>query len=144
MVEGITQRRKEEEAGIELKCFRLRTRMGDGLRRAQNLGMYDYWEDIENIEGYCSLPNFEGGYQLTLTDDPYYVTTKHKGEQVATYSTYEGRTGVSGLLAHSIANRKGEITLRGRYSMSEWKKRGEFYFIAQKGECPARQRPRIN
>ena len=111
---------------IELKCFRLYTRRGEGRRGAQNLGMYDYWEDIENIEGCCSVPGFEGGYQLTLTDDPYYVETRHTGPQVATYSTYQGRTGISGLLTHHIANRKGEITLRKTYSMSGWKKDGAF------------------
>ena len=33
---------------IELKCLRRLTRDGLGNRGAQNLGMYDYWMDIEN------------------------------------------------------------------------------------------------
>jgi hypothetical protein len=39
---------------IELKCFRLFTRDGKAQRGAQNLGMYDYWEDIERVESYVN------------------------------------------------------------------------------------------
>lgn len=102
---------------IELKCFRLYSRNSGKKRGAQNLGMYDYWEDIENIEGYSDLQNYEQGYQLTLTDDPYYVETQHKGGQVAVYSTNKNRRNVKGVLDRSIANREGRIELRGEYSM---------------------------
>lgn len=116
---------------IELKCFRLYARKGGGKRGAQNLGMYDYWEDIENIESYCTLPEYDHAYQLTLTDDPYYIETQHTGSQVAMYSTCQSRSGVTGTLAHGIANRKGSITLHGVYSMKGWKKDSSFYFISQ-------------
>lgn len=117
---------------IELKCFRLMTRDGTGRRGAQNLGMYDYWEDIENIENYSLLEGYSVGFQFTLTDDPYYVNTAHKGSQVATYSTYISRDSVTGDLKHKIANRKGQIRLKGTYSTCGWKKINEFYFIGQK------------
>ncbi len=116
---------------IELKCFRLLTRAGGGKRGAQNLGMYDYWQDIENIEGYSKLPGYPLAFQFTLTDDPYYVNTQHKGAQVAIYSTGITRTGISGKLNQTIANRKGAIGLTGTYSMAGWQKLGAFYFIAQ-------------
>lgn len=117
---------------IELKCFRRMTRTGTGTRGAQNLGMYDYWEDIENIEGYSGLPSYPCAFQFTLTDDTYYVTTQHKGSQVAVYSTNQARAGVTGLLSHPIANRAGSISLTHSYSMAAWKKIGAFHFIAQK------------
>lgn len=116
---------------IELKCFRLYVRGGGGKRGAQNLGMYDYWEDIANIESYCALPMYECAYQLTLTDDPYYVDKEHSGSQVATYSTCQSRSGVTGVLAHAVANREGSIALHGVYSMAGWRKSGSFYFISQ-------------
>ena len=116
---------------IELKCFRLLTRSGTGKRGAQNLGMYDYWEDIENIEGYAKLPGYAQAFQLTLTDDPYYVNTQHKGPQVAIYSTNVTRTGITGKLHQVIANRKGVIGLVNTYSMVQWENLGAFYFIAQ-------------
>ena len=116
---------------IELKCFRLHGRAGNGKRGAQNLGMYDYWEDIANLESYCADPTYVSGHQLTLTDDKYYANTKHTGPQVATYSTWRGRAGVTGTFSHPIASRKGEISLRGAYSMCGWKQDGEFYFINQ-------------
>jgi len=116
---------------IELKCFRLMARKGTGRRGAQNLGMYDYWEDIENIENYSRLNRFSRGFEFTLTDDPYYVQTEHKGSQVATYSTNINRQNVTGTLKHKIANRKGEIRLAGTYSMRKWERINNFYFIAQ-------------
>jgi hypothetical protein len=117
---------------IELKCFRLYARQGDGKRGAQNLGMYDYWEDVENIEAYCSLPGYASSYQFTLTDDPYYAETQHAGSQVAMYSTWKSRAQITGILEHPIANRAGRIVLRGNYSMSGWEKNGDFYFIQQR------------
>ena len=93
--------------------------------------MYDYWEDIENIEGYSELTNFRKGFQLTLTDDPYYATTEHKGAQVKVYSTSESRNDVTGVLEEPIKNRQGRIELKGTYSMSGWKNIGDFYFISQ-------------
>jgi hypothetical protein len=116
---------------VELKCFRLYAREGGGKRGAQNLGMYDYWEDIENIESYCVLPEYEQAYQLTLTDDPYYVEKQHAGPQVAVYSTCQTRSKVTGTLIHAVANRKGSIALHGIYSMDGWRKDGTFYFISQ-------------
>lgn len=116
---------------IELKCFRLLTRAGSGKRGAQNLGMYDYWQDIENIEGYAKLPQYSRAFQLTLTDDPYYATTLHRGPQVAVYSTNFNRTGITGSLTQPIANRRGAIRLTGTYSMTGWKNIGSFYFIDQ-------------
>lgn len=126
-----TQGTTTEKYPIELKCFRKLTRAGTGVRGAQNLGMYDYWEDIENIEGYVALPGYKKAFQFTLTDDPYYVTTVHKGSQVATYSTNRTRTAVTGTLRHAIANRPGLITLANTYSMAGWKNLGTFHFIAQ-------------
>jgi hypothetical protein len=123
---------KVARTAIELKCFRLYGRQGNGKRGAQNLGMYAYWEDIENIEAYCSLPDFDASYQFTLTDDPYYVETPHSGSQVATYSTCRTRGNVTGALEHAIKNRQGRIVLRGNYRMNGWTKGGEFYFIQQR------------
>jgi hypothetical protein len=117
---------------IELKCFRLYVRNSKNKRGAQNLGMHDYWKDIANIEGCCALPEFQTGYQFTITDDRYYADATHSGPQVATYSTSRERSGVTGLLSHSIANRKGQIVLRGTYSMEGWIKDGSFYFIHQR------------
>lgn len=116
---------------IELKCFRLYSRNSRKKRGAQNLGMYDYWEDIQNIEGYFDLDNYMQGYQLTLTDDPYYVESQHNGPQVAIYSTNRNRLNVVGELIQPIANRRGLIALRGTYSMAKWVKMNNFYFIAQ-------------
>lgn len=116
---------------IEIKCFRLMTRAGTGRRGAQNLGMYDYWEDIANIENYSGLNNYSVGFQFTLTDDPYYVEVEHKGNQVAIYSTNRKRGDASGTLKHPIASRKGEIELIGKYSMCEWTKLNKFWFIKQ-------------
>lgn len=124
-----------ERVAIELKCFRYLVRVGGGKRGAQNLGMYDYWEDIENIEGYQALPSYTAAYQFTLTDDPYYPEAPHSGSQVAVFSTARRRSGVTGTLKHKIANRKGEITLRGSYDMSSWRKEGDFYFIAQRTQA---------
>lgn len=116
---------------IELKCFRLLTRTGNGKRGAQNLGMYDYWADIENIEAYTTLPLYCKAFQFTLTDDPYYVTTAHQGSQVAVYSTNQSRTRVTGHLERPIARRQGKIKLTSVYSMARWEKLGDFYFIVQ-------------
>jgi hypothetical protein len=116
---------------IELKCFRYLTRAGTGKRGAQNIGMYDYWEDIENIENYILLPNYKKGFQLTLTDDTYYVNTAHSGKQVATYSTNNKRINITGNLVYNIANRHGSISLTGIYSMTGWQPLGSFYFICQ-------------
>ena len=106
---------------IELKCFRLYTRNSNRKRVAQNLGMYDYWEDIENIEEYTNLRDFDKGFQLTLTDDTYYLQTEHKGEQEVTYSTYKCRDKINGFLENRIANRTGLININGSYSMNGWK-----------------------
>lgn len=127
---------KEEIAffPIELKCFRLYSRNSGKKRGAQNLGMYDYWEDIENIENYFELDKYQQGYQLTLTDDRYYVESEHKGPQVAVYSTNKNRLNVMGDLAQPIANRGGHIELKGMYSMDKWVKTNSFYFIANM-EC---------
>jgi hypothetical protein len=134
-----------ERVAIELKCFRYLVRDGKGKRGAQNLGMFDYWQDIENIEGYCALASYTAGYQFTLTDDPYYPEALHSGPQVAVYSTSKRRAGVTGTLRHEIANRSGEITLRGSYDMSGWRKEGTFFFIAQRAgaeQAAAADRPR--
>ncbi|MES2355948.1 MAG: hypothetical protein V4568_16415, partial [Pseudomonadota bacterium] len=123
-----------QSTAIELKCFRLYGRAGNGKRGAQNLGMYDYWADIENIENYILMFGFVGAYQLTLTDDPYYVLTQHAGPQVAAFSTAKTRSNVTGVLSHPIANRKGTIYLRGVYDMSLWQSNGSFHFISQRVE----------
>jgi hypothetical protein len=120
---------------FELKCFRRLVRVGSGKRGAQNLGMYDYWKDIENIEGYRALPSYTAAYQFTLTDDRYYPEAPHSGSQVAVFSTARRRTGVTGKLEHKIANRRGEITLRGSYDMSGWRNEGDFFFIAQRAQA---------
>lgn len=116
---------------IEIKCFREYTRDKTAKRGAQNLGMYDYWEDIENLEHYTKLPNFSFGTHLTLTDDGYYVNVRHRGRQVVVYSTNRTRENVSGLLSEPIKNRKGKIELRGNYSMNTWELKGSFNFINQ-------------
>ena len=117
---------------IELKCFREYTRDGTGKKRgAQNLGMFDYWADIENIEQYCLINGHAFGTQLTLTDDEYYVLGKHAGSQVAVYSTNTWRENVSGVLSAPIANRSGHLVLKGNYSTTNWIMRGHFRFIRQ-------------
>jgi len=116
---------------IELKCFRRLTRDGQGNRGAQNLGMYDYWMDIENVEQYSILTNYSFGTQLTLTDDNYYVTGRHRGKQTAVYSTNNNRQKVTGGLQQAIANRQGNIQLIGQYSMTGWEQIGNFNFIRQ-------------
>lgn len=117
---------------IELKCFRKFTRDGSGKKRgAQNLGMFDYWADIENIERYTLLPEYSFSTHLTLTDDEYYVTGRHTGTQVQVYSTNSTRLSVTGLLEQQIANRHGRLLLEGTYSMSGWETMGEFSFIQQ-------------
>lgn len=124
-----------ERVAIEIKCFRYLVRGGVGKRGAQNLGMYDYWEDIENVEGYLTLPAYTAAYQFTLTDDRYYPKSPHSGSQVAVYSTAKRRAGVTGTLKHAIANRRGEITLRGIYDMSGWREEGDFFFIEQRAQA---------
>jgi len=94
-------------------------------------GMYDYWTDIENIEQYSILENYSFGTQLTLTDDPYYVTGNHSGKQTSVYSTSSTRKYVTGILEHSIANRIGRIELNGNYSMDNWEQIEIFNFIRQ-------------
>lgn len=122
--------------GIEPRAMPSFPLVGSGGKRgAQNLGMYDYWEDIENIEGYQTLPSYTVGYQFTLTDDPYYPEAPHSGSQVAVFSTARRRSGVTGVLRHNIANRRGEITLSGSYDMSNWCKDGDFHFIAQRTQA---------
>ncbi len=116
---------------IELKCFRRLTRDGQGNRGAQNLGMYDYWMDIENIEQYGILPSYSFGTQLTLTDDTYYVTGRHRGQQTAVYSTNNIRQVVAGRLQQPISNRLGRIELTGTYSMTCWEQIGNFSFVRQ-------------
>ena len=116
---------------IELKCFRLLTRDRQGKRGAQNLGMYDYWTDIENIEQYSILDNYSFGTQLTLTDDPYYVIGNHNGQQTSVYSTNNKKEYVTGILEHRIANRTGRIELEGNYSMTNWEQIESFNFIRQ-------------
>jgi hypothetical protein len=116
---------------IELKCFRRLTRNGQGSRGAQNLGMYDYWEDIENIEQYNILTNYSFGTHLLVTDDIYYVTGRHRGPQTAVYSTNNTRLAVTGVLNQNIKNRPGLIELLGTYSMESWEQIGDFNFIRQ-------------
>lgn len=117
---------------IELKCYRKHTRDGTGkIRGAQNIGIYDYWTDIENIEHYSILKNYEFGTHLCLTDDNYYVTTEHKGDQVSVYSTCKNRLNITGSLTHPIANRFGNIQLKGTYSMAHWETIEGFHFIRQ-------------
>lgn len=116
---------------IELKCFRQQIRGGNRPRGAQNLGMYDYWADNENIEQYSLLDNYSYGTHLTLTDDIYYITGAHQGQQTAVYSTRNTRENVTGQLQAQIANRQGSIQLVGRYSMTNWEQIGNFYFIRQ-------------
>lgn len=122
---------KSSLTAIELKCFRLYTNNSDKKKRgAQNLGMYDYWADIEKSEKYCNQLGFCASYQLTLTDDPYYVNSHHAGRQVKTFSTNCNRTNVTGLLECQVANRGGRIILRGAYDLP-WVVKGDFYFIFQ-------------
>ncbi len=117
---------------IELKCFRKFVRDGSGKKRgAQNLGMFDYWADIENIEQYTKLPNYSFATQLTLTDDEYYVSGKHEGKQVSVYSTNNSRVNISGNLEQDVANRHGRIQLEGIYSMTNWESLGNYSFIRQ-------------
>jgi hypothetical protein len=105
---------------------------GSGRKRgAQNLGMFDYWCDIENIEQYSKLKYFSFGTQLTLTDDSYYITGKHQGQQVMTYSTSNSRTNIHGLLQCPIVSRCGFIELEGSYNMNNWNQIGNFHFIKQ-------------
>ena len=116
---------------IELKCFRLYSNSSDTKKRgAQNLGMYDYWADVENSEKYRHQLGFSAACQLTVTDDPYYVDTQHSGAQVKTYSTNRNRTNVTGVLECQVANRDGRIVLRGTYGLP-WVTKGNFHFIAQ-------------
>ena len=122
---------------IELKCFRRLTRNGQGNRGAQNLGMYDYWVDIENIEQYSNLHTFSFGTHLMVTDDNYYVTGKHRGQQTAVYSTNNTRLNVSGILQREIANRPGRIEIRGTYSMASWEQLENFSFIRQENNNTA-------
>ncbi len=117
---------------IELKCFRKYTRDGSAKRGGGNLSMYDYWEDIENIELYSEYDNYESGVHLALTDDPYIVTTEHGGEQVKVYSTSISRGIVSGTLEKEIKTRLGKVVLRGQYDMSKWEKVGNFHAISHR------------
>jgi hypothetical protein len=128
----ISQKDKIKNFPIELKCYRKFTRDGSGKSRgAQNIGMYDYWTDIENLEKYSILENYDFGTHLCLTDDNYYVTTEHKGGQVSVYSTWKNRRNITGFLMHPIANRLGSIQLKGKYSMSHWESMEIFHFIRQ-------------
>lgn len=123
-----------QQCAIELKCFRRYSGHSQTKKRgAQNLGMYDYWADIERIERYRHERGFAAAYQLTLTDDPYYVDTRHAGAQVATYSTHRDRRGVSGLHSFPVANRAGRVHLRGTYALP-WRTQGDFHFIAQRAD----------
>jgi hypothetical protein len=116
---------------IELKCFRKLSRGKTTKRGAGNLGMYDYWADIENIEQYTILENYGFGTHLMISDDAYYYNTKHTGNQVSVYSTNLYRDNVTGLLNAPIANRQGNIDLKGSYSMTMWEQKNQFYFIRQ-------------
>jgi len=116
---------------IELKCFRKLTRGKTTKRGAGNLGMYDYWMDIENIEQYTTLENFGFGTHLMISDDDYYSKGKHAGDQVSVYSTNLYRQNVTGHLNAPIANRQGNIRLNGNYSMTTWEQKNQFYFIRQ-------------
>lgn len=127
-----TFKNQTTKTAIELKCFRLYSNNSDTKKRgAQNLGMYDYWSDIENIEKYCLHAEFQTAYQLTLTDDAYYVDTQHTGAQVSVYSTYRNRKNVSGKYEQAVANRNGKIFLQGSYDLP-WNTNGKFHFILQK------------
>lgn len=117
---------------IELKCFRKKTQDLKNNRGAGNLSMFDYWEDIENVELYSNLAGYGLGTQFTVTDDSYYVETKHTGSQVSVYSTSRHKGVVSGPLTHKIANRSGHIPLCGEYDMTRWQTIGNFYAIAQR------------
>lgn len=122
---------QSELTAIELKCYRLYSNNSEIKKRgAQNLGMYDYWADIENCEKYCMLLGFKSAYQLTVTDDSYYVNTLHTGEQVRTYSTNKHRKNVTGVYQCRVANRDGYIHLQGIYELP-WISKGNFHFIAQ-------------
>ncbi len=129
----IHHQRKIEEyyVPIELKCFRKMTRQGNSKRGGGNLMMYDYWEDIENIELYSTLENYRNGVHLTLTDDPYIYDNEHKGKQVKVYSTSKARGIVTGKLEKEIKNRGGLIILSGEYDMDLWEKKGTFFSIKQ-------------
>lgn len=117
---------------IELKCFRKKTQQSKNNRGGGNLSMFDYWEDIENIELYSDLAGYGLGTQFTVTDDPYFVETQHNGSQVRVYSTSRHRGIVSGPLTRKIANRSGHIPFRGKYNMARWQTEGNFYAIAQR------------
>jgi hypothetical protein len=93
--------------------------------------MYDYWEDIENIELYSELPEYKNGVHLAITDHSYFVDTKHEGEQVKVYSTSRSKGVVSGVLEKSIKGRDGKIILRGSYDMSKWDSLGDFFTLIQ-------------
>jgi hypothetical protein len=116
---------------IELKCFRKKSRGKTTNRGAGNLSMYDFWEDIENIELYKNIENYQHGVQLTLTDDKYFVNSPHGGSQVKVYSTAQSRGAVSGSLIHNVANRAGHIELKGSYDLNNWVLNGSFYSIMQ-------------
>jgi len=118
---------------IELKCFRKYVRGSDTKKRgAQNIGMYDYWEDIENIEQYLKLENYIKSYHLAITDDEYYVRGSHKGEQTSVYSTNENIT-KTGVLEAKIANRYGRVELSNSYTC-HWKQENNYFFLLQKCE----------
>lgn len=90
---------------------------------------------IHNIEGYVALPESAEAFQLTLTDDPYYVTSTHRGQQVSVYSTNRERIGVTGQLAAAIARREGTIALANSYDMTGWHQYGDFWFISQRASA---------
>lgn len=117
---------------IELKCFRRMTRDGSAHRGGGNLSMYDYWEDIENIELYSRLDKYRNGVHLAITDHAYFVENVHAGPQVSVYSTSRNRGVVTGNLVGNIRNRDGSISLCGNYDMSKWEAVGDFYTIIQK------------
>ncbi len=117
---------------IELKCFRKMTRDGMAQRGGGNLSMYDYWEDIENIELYSGLNDYRNGVHLAITDNKYFVENEHGGEQVKVYSTSRNRGVVTGKLETNIKNRVGSISLSGNYDMKKWKSVGDFFTIIQK------------
>jgi hypothetical protein len=108
------------------------TRNGSAKRGGGNLMMYDYWEDIENIELYSSLEGYSNGIHLALTDDRYFVENEHSGAQVRIYSTSKARGVVSGVLDREIKNRPGLVSLKGTYDMGYWKSHGRFFAIMHK------------
>jgi hypothetical protein len=126
-----TNRQETSKYPIELKCFRLMSQSGKGKSGGQLQRMYDYWEDIENIEQYSQLQNFKKGFQFTVTDDPYYVETQHTGIKVVVFSTYKGRSNVTGQLSAEVQSRAGNIQLSRVYDMAKWIKINNFYFVDQ-------------